>query len=428
MAAFSSIVDHALIQEPAMTLMLRTLALLVAVTAPGATLAHTYYVDPQGDDASNGRTLAAPFETLSKAVSVVQPGDTIELRAGVHRGGLAISRPGSPKAWITLKPHKREKAIIDGNGTDMTLYFYGEQPMYWRVQNLEIRGGNSYVVKIDTPRVKLLNNNLHGSKADIIKLVKTADDVVIKGNEIHHPQASKGANAQGIDIVGASRTYVARNYVHDIASIGMFAKGNATDTIFEYNRLENVYQRGIMLGQATGKQFLDPDKPYESYNGIIRHNVIRNVAGACLAAASSFNARIYKNRCYNVASRYNGAIYIANESELNQANTGVEIRDNIVVRAAEGRRPLVFIAPDALTDDTTLVIENNTYWAPPDQTAATFAWERGAKETKPSCPTFFGASFDKWRRLTGKDARSLLADPGDPGVKRVRHQGAESGK
>jgi hypothetical protein len=218
---------------------------------------------------------------------------------------------------------------------------------------------------------------------------------------------------------------VAHNYVHDIPSIGMFAKGNATDTIFEHNRLENVYQRGIMLGQATGKQFLDPDKPYESYNGIIRHNVIRNVAGACLAAASSFNARIYENRCYNVASRYNGAIYLANESELNQASTGVEIRDNLVVRAAEGRRPLVFIAPDALTDDSTLVIKNNTYWAPPDQTAATFSWERGAKENKASCPTFYGASFDKWQRLTGQDAGSLLVDPGDTGVTPVRNESIE---
>ncbi len=408
-----------------MTRMLRSLAFLTTLIAPAA-FGHTYYVDSKGDDANNGRALATPFQTLRKAVSVVQPGDTIELRAGVHRGGVAISRPGSRKAWITLRPHRREKAIIDGSGTDMTLYFYGEQPMYWRVEGLEIRGGKTYVIKIDTPRVQLLGNNLHGSGADIIKLVKTADDVVIKGNEIHSPQAGKGDNAQGIDIVGASRTYVGHNYVHDIPSIGMFAKGNATDTIFEHNRLENVYQRGIMLGQATGKQFLDPDKPYESYNGIIRHNVIRNVAGACLAAASSYNARIYKNRCYNVASRYNGAIYLANESELKQASTGIEIRDNIVVRAAEGRRPLVFIAPDALTDDKTLVITNNTYWAPPDQAAATFSWERGASE-KGSCPTFYGATFEKWRRLTGKDDGSLLADPGDAhGVKRVRHPDAKN--
>lgn len=404
-----------------MTRMLRTLALLIALTAPAA-FAQTYYVDPEGADTNDGQTLATPFQTLRKATSVVQPGDTIELRAGVHRGGVAISRPGSRKAWITLKPHEREKAIIDGSGTDMTLYFYGEQPMYWRVEGLEIRGGNTYVVKIDTPHVHLLRNNLHGSGADIIKLVKTADDVVIKGNEIHHPKAGKGDNAQGIDIVGASRTYVGHNYVHDIPSIGMFAKGNATDTIFEHNRLENVYQRGIMLGQATGRQFLDPDKPYESYNGIIRHNVIRNVAGACLAAASSYNARIYKNRCYNVASRYNGAIYLANESELDQASTGIEIRDNVVVRAAEGGRPLVFIAPNALTDDKTLVIDNNTYWAPPDRAAATFSWERGAGENG-TCPTFYGATFEKWRRLTGKDAGSLLADPG---VKRVRHPDAKS--
>lgn len=401
----------------------RTLALIAILAAPAAASGQTYYVDSKGDDANTGKTPTAPFQSLRKAVGIVQPGDTIELRAGVHDGGTVISRPGAADAWITLKPHKHEKAIIDGDGSAMALYFYGERPMYWRVEGLEIRGGDSYVVKIDTPRVTLLKNDLHGSKADIIKIVKTADDVVIRGNEIHHPRAGKGANAQGIDIVGASRTYVAHNFIHDIPSIGMFAKGNATDTIFEHNRLENIYQRGIMLGQATGRQFLDPDKPYESYNGIIRHNVIRNVAGACLAAASSYNARIYKNRCANVASEYNGAIYVANESELNQASTGIEIRDNIIVRAAEGRRPLVFIAPNALTDDATLVLNNNTYWAPPDPGAASFSWERGARETRACCPTFYGASFEKWQRLTGKDAGSRLADPDGHATRPLRRQG-----
>jgi hypothetical protein len=197
--------------------------------------------------------------------------------------------------------------------------------------------------------------------------------------------------------------------VHDIPSIGLYAKGNARGTVFEYNRVENIYARGIMLGQNSGRQFLDPNKPYESYDGIIRNNTIKNVRGACLATASSWNAKIYNNTCYNVASEFNGAIFISNESELGQAGTNVEIKNNIVV--ASGNRPMVHIAVNALTDDTTLNIDGNLYWTEKGGNAVTFSWDRGADERKPSTPSFWAVNFDKWKRMTGKDAGSVVADP-----------------
>lgn len=384
--------------------------IILVLVAPFASAA-TLYVATDGNDNGKG-TVASPLRTLAKAVSAVQPGDTIEMRAGTYAGGVVISKPGRRDAWITLKAHADEKVVIDGAGKSINLYFYHDNfvPLYWIMEGLEAKGGE-YVVKIDTPRVKLFNNNFHGASADIVKVVKTANDITIYGNEIHHNNARNGANAQGVDIMGGDNILVAHNYVHDIPSTAMYTKGNASRTVFEYNRLENIYERGIMLGQSSGREFLGENKPYESYDGVVRHNTIRNTRGACLAVTSSWNAKVHNNTCENVASEFNGAIFLSNESELGQASTHVEIRNNLIIRSAQGNRPMIHVAVQAMTDDATLVIDGNTYWTPRGEQAVTFSWDRGPRETAASFPGFWAVNFDRWRRITGKDAASVITDP-----------------
>lgn len=384
-------------------------ALLISVLffAVWPAYAATYVVAPDGDDANAGASAQAPFRTLKRAITAVKPGDTIELRSGVYDGSLVVSRPGTKDAWITLKPYRNEKPVIDAGGGSHAIYFYRDDfaPLFWTMKGIEARGGD-YVVKIDTPYVNLIGNNFHGSKGDIIKLVKTARHVLIKDNEIHHNSAARGANAQGIDIVGSQDVTIVGNHVHDIPSIAMYAKGGARRVVFEKNKVEDIYQRGIMLGQSTSKEFLDPTQPYETYDSVIRNNVIRNTGSACLATASSKSVKIHDNVCLDVATTAHGAIFISNESELGQAGTDIDIHSNVIVGAA--RRPMVFIGPNALTDQETLRINNNRYWARNGADDVMFSWERGVGETGSS---IWGANFAKWKKLTGKDANSQLAAP-----------------
>ncbi len=384
------------------TTALRSGALVLTIlTAPAG--AATFYVAPNGNDNNDGLSPTAPV-TFTRALGWVNPGDGIEMLAGTYTGGVVIGRPGTAQAWITLKPYNDAKVTIDGSGHAITVYFYRDDfaPMYWNVQGLEIANGDSYAVKIDTPQVRLIGNNLHGSSNDIVKLVATADDVWIYKNEIHHNNAANGANAQAVDIVGADRTWVAYNYVHDIPSIALYSKGNARNTVFENNRVENIYQRGIMLGQSTDSWLLT-DGTYETYDGIIRNNVIVNTGGPCLATASSYNVKIYNNSCFEAGSQFNGAIFLSNESTVGQAGTNIEIKNNIVVRSATGSRPTVYIGPNALTDIATLSLDNNIYWTPNGAASVIFAWDQPSG-------TFWGNLTD-WRVLTKQDTKSLIADP-----------------
>ena len=367
----------------------------------------TYYVATNGSDSSAG-TLAAPFRTIGMAAGVVKPGDTIEVREGTYAGGLAITSRGTQEAWIKIKPYQQEHVIVDGAGAEVNMYFRdgswsvdSQEPMHWIVEGLEIRGGNAYAVKIDAPFVRLVNNNIHGSRNDIVKLVRTANDVTIYGNEIHHNNAAPGTNAQGIDMTGPDRTWVAHNYVHDTVSIAIYSKGNAHNSLFENNRVENIASRGIMLGQNTGAEFMKSGQVYETYDGIIRNNLIINTSDACLATASSFNVKIYNNSCYNAAGSRHGGIFVSNESELRQAGTNIEIKNNIVVTSGSDH-PAVKIGPDAMTDMRTLHIDNNVYWTM-NGSAPTFTWDDTA--------ALFNVPVDRWRSAAGQDANSKLIDP-----------------
>lgn len=399
--------------------MLGLFLIAVALLAAGCvgdrplTTPRTYYVATNGSDINNGRSIYSPFRTLARAISAANPGDTIALRGGVYPGGITINTPGMREGWITLQPYRNERAVIDAAGKPHGIYFYHPRfaPMYWVVQGLEIRGGEQYTVKIDTPHVKLLGNNLHGAKGDIVKVVRTANHIVIDGNEIHHNNAPTGANAQGIDIVGASDVLVARNYVHDIPSIGMYAKGNAAEVVFEHNRVENIAQRGIMLGQSTSPEFLDRNKSYESYNSTIRHNIVRNTGSACLATASSYNVRIHNNVCYDAAKSNHGAIFVSNESQLKQPGANIAIYDNTVVMG-QGARPVVYIGPHALADDRTgLRMERNRYWVAGAPARVHFAWERGEREAAARFASVWNLSLDEWQRLTGLEQASAVAAP-----------------
>jgi hypothetical protein len=357
-------------------------------TPGGSASGKSWFVSATGSDSAAG-TLAAPFKTITKAVGVATAGDTIELRAGSYSEAVVIRTAGTSTARITLRGYSADlpaRPVLQRSGTGPTIYFYNDAcdedtigtgsgntdcfASWWTVQGLEVRGSTTggddgNVIKIDTAKVRIQGNKLCCSNADIVKLVRTANDVEVLDNEIFQSGSvvTPGSNAQGIDIVGANNTRVAGNYVHDVPDFGMYAKGNARSTIFENNLLVNIGRadngHAIMLGQETDSDRL-ADGRYESYDGIVRNNVVVNATWACVATSSSSNVRIYNNSCYNTATAGQGSIFLSNESEVGQAGTGVEIVNNIIY--GSGDRPVIKVNADALTDFTTLRISGNIYW------------------------------------------------------------------
>jgi hypothetical protein len=265
-----------------------------ALVTPGAGTGQTYYVATTGSDSNNGLSPQTAFQTIQHAIEAVGPGGTIEIMGGTYAGGITIDHPGTASGWITMEPYQNQQVTIDGSAALNDVFFYNNTgaPTYWEVKGLTLVNAEQYTVQISVPDVKLVDNNISGAHNDLVKLVQAAQDVVIWGNQIHNNNAAPGTDAQGVAVIGSQNVLVAHNNVYNIASIGMYCKGNAGNITFEDNTLNNIYSRGIMLGESTGVQYLLPGKTYESYNSIIKNNVITNDQSACLAESSSYNAQI----------------------------------------------------------------------------------------------------------------------------------------
>lgn len=380
------------------------------------TFAANYYVassnSPQPGNDNNPGTEAQPFGTIEKARDTAQPGDTIFLRQGQHAkragspdSGIFFRAGGTAGAPITIKNYPNERPIVSADANQFVFYFFESAP-YWVVEGLELRGGSQYAVKIDSPRVTLRGNNIHGSSLDLVKLVQTSDYVTIEGNEIHSNNASPGANAQGVDAVGSDYLVVRDNYVHNIPSVGIYSKGDSIDTVFEYNRVEDIAGHGIMLGQQTDRALFTRGTFYETTNGVIRNNIVKRTTGACFATGGSLSPKIYNNSCYLGASTNNGAVYVTMDNpETNQRGRDIHIKNNIVYGAGpgvNGDRPVLYVSPSAVDSDNSLYTDNNVYWELNGAGAVRFTWtDRGLDSV----------DFTAWRNATGLDANSTVADP-----------------
>ena len=378
-----------------------TIPMSQALNTPGAGTGQTIYVSTTGSNSNNGLSPQTPLQTIQQAVDIVRPGGTIEIMGGTYAGGITISNPETATAWITMEPYQNQPVVIDGGSAMNNLFFTSSSnaPSYWEVKGFTLRSALQYGVQIDTPDVKIVDNNIYYTNYSIVKLVSTAHNIVIWGNQLHdnNHASAQAYVSKAVDMVGAVNVLVAHNNVYNISDIGLYCKGNATDITFADNTLNNIGSRGIMLGQSTGVQFLQPGKTYESYNSIIKNNVITNDQSACLSESSSYDAEIYNNSCYNAAIVHHGAIFISNESALHQAGTNVYIRNNIIEDSSS--LPMVVIAPHAMTNYATLHINHNMYY---DPAGVTFEWDD---------KNIYNMPFQTWQQTTGLELNSVVANP-----------------
>ncbi|MPY88606.1 MAG: hypothetical protein GEU99_11840 [Luteitalea sp.] len=73
------------------------------------------FVSPSGNDASPG-TIAAPFATIAKGVSVLQAGDVLSLRGGVYVEPVVVAgKHGTETQPIVIRSYPGEQASIEGS-------------------------------------------------------------------------------------------------------------------------------------------------------------------------------------------------------------------------------------------------------------------------------------------------------------------------
>jgi len=322
------------------------------------------YVSPNGNDATADGSIDKPYKSintaLNAAINNVLPSTTIILRGGLYQERRDVRVRMSN---VTIKSAKGEWAVIDlttydsGHDEDSGVEFYAEDAITGgvvtncKLQSVEVKGGFYAVccgTQWDWPLPPVHGSGvsniiiedciLHHSTNDVVKVKPGCDNITIRYNEIHHSgQAyidyanftSGERNSEGIDNVNGDNMHVHNNYIHDICSTGIYAKGGAIDAIIENNIVERTYAAGIMVGFDTNIEFFDTTvNPlyYENIGGICRNNLIIDAGWESIGLYSSLDAQVYNNTIVNATTygtgNYHSPIYFGYATQDGQSGYG----------------------------------------------------------------------------------------------------------
>ena len=109
------------------------------------------YVATDGLDTNPG-TFAEPYRTITKAISMASPGDSIFVRGGAYTliGTINISssKSGTESSRCYLMGYKDERALLDFSGQSagskgITLY-----ASYWHITGFDIKGAGDNGMQI----------------------------------------------------------------------------------------------------------------------------------------------------------------------------------------------------------------------------------------------------------------------------------------
>ena len=214
---------------------------------------------------------------------------------------------------------------------------------------------------------------------------------------------------------------VQNNYIHDICSNGVYAKGGATDVVIKNNIVERTNGAGIAIGFDTSPQYFDlsvNSQYYENIRGVVCNNLIMNTGWEGIGLYASKDAQVYNNTLINVANLglfgrsaiYFGIVTQDWESHNGRpANINPRIHHNLVSQPRNNHSPMINIRFDdndqlgrlsGLNGKPTM--NNNCYFV--EGNSATFS------DNRPSS-ILNNAGFEAWKSHISSDDDSIEVDP-----------------
>jgi hypothetical protein len=195
----------------------------------------------------------------------------------------------------------------------------------------------------------------------VIKIKPNCDNVTIRYNEIYNSGQAFGGdtsgerNAEGIDNVNGDNMTVQNNYIHDICSNAIYAKGGAINALIENNRIERANGSGILVGFDTSPQYFDTSvnpQYYENIGGVVRNNLIIHTGWEGIGFYSSKDGEVYNNTLVDVnyAQNYHSAVYFGTPTQDEDPRAGrpstvnPKFHHNIISQPATfTKRPMIEI-------------------------------------------------------------------------------------
>lgn len=236
-----------------------------------------YVVSTNGDDRNPG-TLNQPFRTISKALSVVQPGQSIVVRNGTYQERVLFSSQGTSQAPVLLQAETKHGVTITGSNS-------GIQPASWGGDHsgpdshgnhyLTVRG---FVIDNVTQFNRVLRAST-GWKIDDVIISRvpfginirghyvSVTDTIIRDVESDDAHALVGTDGQSIQI---------RNVLIERVNTQLLTKSIANSSITKFLFTKNLLMENITSRNNRGPGlWLD----WDNTNFTIRNNLVENNQG-----------------------------------------------------------------------------------------------------------------------------------------------------
>lgn len=179
-----------------------------------------WVVSPSGSDTGDG-SAAQPLRSVSKAISLVGPGEVIRVLAGTYAERIVIgteARPGTEAAPITLQGEGKPR-FVPGSGTGALVQV--RRP-HWVLDGLDLDAQHQPVFAVtfqgDVRGAVLANSELHdGAGGGGVTTYDSATGATIENNHIHGFVKTGGnQDSHGIVVQPTSHDITVRNNdIHD---------------------------------------------------------------------------------------------------------------------------------------------------------------------------------------------------------------------
>jgi len=343
-----------------------------------------FFVSPSGSD-SNPGTLASPFKTISKGITVLTPGDTLSLRAGIYAENVRVTKStpgvvdGTPGNPITVRARPGESVTVRGvnaGSTPFAAFAFlgtGTSMSHWILDGVKL-GGTSAAFGIS---------------------LNFADSITLKNLSF---ESSFNPNGTGIQFTSSGMDNRILSSVFDTPMFDMIENSSSKYLIVRGNEFKNQnghvaihwHNSGTQAGIIEGNRFHDMTTSegaifaYLAADGmVVRDNLFYNIK----EASGGYAAGVVPLRCGKIIFENNTFVNNKRGIGVNEFTRFMIIRNNIFFNnvTAVDFRPLQSAQPGSAT--VGMVLTHNFFFN--NQKNVDFFFPQDANDIKTisNCPS-----------------------------------------
>ncbi|MDX1437067.1 MAG: right-handed parallel beta-helix repeat-containing protein [Anaerolineales bacterium] len=238
--------------------MLSTLLVLVILVGPWnpgsnaqapLTGGTTYYVDPNGSDATGTGAAGNPWATIAHAAMQVGAGDTVLINPGTYEGGIIVDESGEAGQPITFMA-AGPGVVIDGSA-GLQDSFYITQANYVIVDGLTIRNADRAGLRISLSDYVTVRNSTFADNGKWGVFTDFSDHTLIENIESYGAVDEHGIYISNSSDYPTIRDNILRhNHANGLHMNGDLSQGG--DGVISHGLVENniIYENG--LGGGSG--------------------------------------------------------------------------------------------------------------------------------------------------------------------------------